>query len=666
MTMKTVSKYILLTFVIVISSSAFGQNGKIQSVKDDYRDFAYVKTSEVLLEVANNGYKSADLFQKLANSFYFQNKMEEASKWYGELMKLNEVIDPEYYFRYALALKGIKDYEGSDKWMEKFNTLKPNDLRGKAFVSKVDYKSAIEELSRDDIEIVNLEINTELSDFGTTEYENGIVFASARGGGRKYRWNEEPYLDLYTVEKMEDGTFAEVKSVGENVNTKFHESSAVFSPNGKYMFFTRNNYFKSRYKEDAVGINRLQLYRATLGEDGNWDNIHKIHFNSLDYSVAHPALNLLGTKLYFASDMPGTFGQSDIFVVDVNEDGTLGEPENLGSSINTEGQESFPFINTNGDLYYSSTGFPGLGGLDVFVSKGADQKVTGGSNRNFPIENVGEPVNSPWDDFGYYENLVTKRVYFSSNREGGKGSDDIYTFEIPEIKLIVEGTVQDVNTEELLPNSTVILLDKDGNEIDRQIVGDDAYFKFDVDPEKEYLIRVEKDKYTSDEQRFTTPNKNQELKMELLIEKDEQQIEPCDDLAKVLDIPIIYFDFDKSNIRYDAEIEIQKVLAVLNKYPTMHIDIRSHTDCRGPASYNEKLSDRRAKSTRAYLIEKGIDAERLTAKGYGESRLINDCGCEPTNDSNCSQEEHQLNRRSEFIITSINGQTCEDKEEDKD
>lgn len=658
----TLSKYILLAFVLIFSSTVFAQNGKIQSVKDDYRDFAYVKTSEVLLEVANKGYKSADLFQKLANAFYFQNKMEEASKWYGELMELNEVIDPEYYFRYALALKGIKDYEGSDKWMEKFNALKPNDLRGKAFLSKVDYKSTIEASSRDDIQIENLEINTEFSDFGTTEYENGIVFASARGGGRKYRWNEEPYLDLYTVEKKEDSTFADVKSIGDKVNTKFHESSAVFSPNGKFMFFTRNNYFKSRYKEDGVGINRLQLYRATLNEDNEWDEIHKIHFNSLDYSVAHPALNLTGTKLYFASDMPGTFGQSDIFVVDVNDDGTLGEPENLGSSINTEGQESFPFVNTNGDLYYSSTGFPGLGGLDVFKSEGIDDIIKAGSSRNFPIENVGKPVNSEWDDFGYYENLVTKRIYFSSNRDGGKGSDDIYTFEITDYKLTIEGIVQDKNSLELMPDATVVLYDQDGNEIERVLVGDDAYFKFDVFGDREYLIRVEKDTYTSDEIRVVTPNKKQELKVELRIEKDEQQIEPCDDLAKVLDIPIIYFDFDKSNIRYDAEIELQKVLAVLTKYPTMKIDIRSHTDCRGPASYNEKLSDRRAQSTRQYLIENGITEDRLTAKGYGEARLINDCGCEPTNNSDCSEAEHQLNRRSEFIITSINGKTCDDKE----
>ena len=658
--MKRISKYILLAFVVAFTSSVFAQNGKIQSVKDDYRDFAYVKTSEVLLEVAEKGYKSADLFQKLGNSFYYQDKMEEAAKWYGELMAMDEVIEPEYYFRYALALKGIEDYEGSDKWMKKFNELKPEDLRGKAFLSKVDYRTSIEASSRDDIEVINLDFNTEFSDFGAAEYENEIVFASASGGGRKYRWNEQPYLDLFSVEKKEDGSFGEVKSLEGDVNTKFHESSPVFSPNGKYMFFTRNNYFHSKYKEDNTGINRLQLYRASLSEDGSWDDIHKIHFNSEDYSVAHPTLNVTGSRLYFASDMPGTYGQSDIFVVDVNDDGTLGEPENLGSSINTEGKETFPFMNTNGDLYFSSTGFPGLGGRDIFKSEGVDAKVEKSSSRNFPIENVGKPVNSVSDDFAYYENLVTKRVYFSSNREGGKGSDDIYTFEITECKQLVTGTVLDIKTNEPIPNATVVLFDGEGNEIERKTVAEDAVFEFDLACKTEYLVRGEKEKYTSDEKRFATPSKQQDLELQLFLEIDEQQIEPCDDLAKVLDIPIIYFDFDKSNVRYDAEIELQKVLAVLNKYPTMNIDIRSHTDCRGTASYNEKLSERRAKSTRQYLIDKGISSERLTAKGYGESRLVNDCGCEPTSESSCSEEEHQLNRRSEFIITSIDGKTCDD------
>jgi outer membrane protein OmpA-like peptidoglycan-associated protein/tetratricopeptide (TPR) repeat protein len=659
--MRTISKYTSLVCAGMFALAAYAQNGKIKSVEDDYRDFAYVKTSEVLLEVANKGYKSAELFQKLANSYYFRNDMENAAKWYGELFTMNEVIDPEYYFRYALALKGIENYEESDKWMKKFNELKPDDMRGRAFLSRVDYRTNIQEQSRDDIEVQNLEINTELSDFGTTEYENGIVFASARGGGRKYRWNEEPYLDLYTAEKTENG-FGEAKAIEGKVNTKYHESSAVFSPNGKYMFFTRNNFYRLKYKEDGTGVNRLQLYRATLSEDGTWDEIHKVHFNSEDYSVAHPTLNVTGTRLYFASDMAGTFGQSDIFVVDVNDDGTLGKPKNLGPSINTEGQESFPFMDTSGNLFFSSTGFPGLGGLDVFKSEELDQKVEGGSNRNFPIQNVGEPVNSSADDFGYYENLVTKRVYFSSNREGGKGSDDIYTFEVPECEQLVFGTVQDKKTDELIPNATVILFDGEGKEIERKTVSEDAAFEFELDCEMEYLIRGEKETYISDEKRFTTPKKKQELQLQLLLEKDVQEINPCDDLAKILDIPIIYFDFDKSNIRYDAEIELQKVLAVLNKYPTMNIDIRSHTDCRGLADYNERLSDRRAKSTRQYLIDNGIAAERLTAKGYGESQLVNDCGCEPTNESSCSEDEHQLNRRSEFIITSINGKSCDDKE----
>jgi outer membrane protein OmpA-like peptidoglycan-associated protein/tetratricopeptide (TPR) repeat protein len=661
-TMKTNLRYTLLAFIMICSFSAFAQNGKIQSVKDDFRDFAYVKTSEVLLEVANKGYKSVDLFQKLGDSYYYRNQMQDAAKWYGELIALEEVIEPEYYFRYALALKGTEDYEASDRWMKKFNELKPDDMRGRAFMSKVDYKSVIEEQSRDDIEVINLEFNTELSDFGTTEYENTLVFSSARGGGRKYRWNEQPYLDLYSVEKKDNGGFEEAQAIQGEVNTKFHESSAIFSPNGKYMFFTRNNYYNLRYKEDDTGINRLQLYRATLGEDGTWGNIHKIHFNSEDYSVAHPTLNLTGSRLYFASDMPGTYGQSDIFVVDVNDDGTLGEPENLGSAINTEGQESFPFINTSGDLYFSSNGYPGLGGFDVFKSEGLDQKVKTGSNRNYPISNVGKPVNSAFDDFGYYENLVTKRVYFSSNREGGKGSDDIYTFEITECMQMVSGTVQDKKTDELIPNATVILFDEQGKELELLTVGEDATFNFDLKCKTEYIVRAAKDKYASDEKRFATPSKKQELMLQLLLEKDEQEIEPGDDLAVILDIPIIYFDYDKSNIRYDAEIELQKVFAVLNKYPTMSLDIRSHTDCRGPASYNEKLSDRRAKSTRQYLIDKGIAEERLTAKGYGESRLVNDCGCEPTNESSCSEEEHQLNRRSEFIITSINGKTIKDKE----
>ena len=424
------------------------------------------------------------------------------------------------------------------------------------------------------------------------------------------------------------------------------------------MYFTRNNYFKKKYKKDEDGTNRLKLFRATLNEDGNWDNVESVHFNSDDYSVAHPTINVEGTKMYFASDMEGTLGLSDIFEVDINEDGSLGDPVNLGPSLNTEAQETFPFINSEGDLYFSSNGFNGLGGLDVFVIR--DFKNKRELNQPMALDNVGRPINSSMDDFGYYENLGTKEGFFTSNREGGKGDDDIYSFIIPECEQEVEGIVRDQDTQEPIVGAKVILLDAETNkELNQQIVGTDGAYKFEnLECEKEYLIRIEADTYATVEERFTTPKRQQKLEIKTLLEKDEIELEPCADLAKLLDIPIIYFDLDKFNIRRDAELDLQKVLAVLNKYPTMTIDIRSHTDCRATAAYNERLSENRAQSTRQYLIDNGVAADRLTAKGYGESRLVNDCGCEPTNDSNCSEAEHQLNRRSEFIVTSINGKKC--------
>lgn len=644
--MKSIKFLFILSFSLVFST-VYSQKGKVRQAKKEYKNLAYIKSSEILLEVANNGFKSVDLFQKLANSYYFNNKNEEAVKWYGELMALEAIIDPEYYFRYSQALKSVENYTESDKWMQKFVDSKSGDLRGKSFTSALNYLDRIEGVSRD-FEVFNMDLNTKLSDFGAMQYKDQFVFASSRGLGKLYKWNGQPYLELYSATKQNDGHFVDVKKFDDIINTKYHESSASFTSDDKIMYFTRNNYYKKKIKKDKEGISRLKLYKALLQNDGKWGDVTSVHFNSNKYSVAHPSVNINDNKLYFASDMPGSYGNSDLYVVDINSDGTLGVPINLGVSVNTEASETFPYVNSKGDLFFSSNGFSGLGGLDVYVIRDFEKKYN--NHERYIVENLGRPINSSKDDFGYYENLGTKEGFFTSNRAGGKGDDDIYRFTIPKCTQLIEGIVKEKETQKLLPNSIVTLFDGNGVQLQVLTVESDATFKFELDCEQEYIIRAKKDTYASDEKRFATTNKKQKLRLELTLRKDVIKIESGDDLAKVLDIPTIYFDLDKSNIRQDARVDLQKVIAVLKKYPNMTIDVRSHTDSRATYDYNDELSERRNKSTIKYIIEVGgIKSSRLSGRGYGERLLVNKC----SDGIPCSNAEHERNRRSEFIIVSM-------------
>lgn len=640
--------YIILSIAFVFALNAYAQKTSIRRATKDYEKFSYVKTSEVLLRVAEKGYKSVDLFQKLGDAFYFNNKMEDAAKWYGELMGMNEAVDAEYYFRYAQSLKSIEQYDESDKWMQKFIDNKSDDLRGKSFSSKRDYLESIEALS-EVFEIKNMDLNTDKSDFGANQYKDQLIFASSRGKGKVYDWNGQPYLDLYSSTKNEDGSYAEAVAFDKGINTKMHESTASFLPTDDVMYFTRNNFLK-RVKRGVAGINRLQIYKATLQADNTWGDVESVHFNSNDYSVAHPTVNVHGTKMYFASDMPGTIGNSDIYMVDINSDGTLGTPVNLGTLINTEGSETFPYVNSNGDLYFSSNGLTGLGGLDVYIVRDFETKYK--NHEPFTVENVGKPINSSKDDFAYYENLGTKEGFFTSNRDGGKGDDDIYSFKIPECLQDLEGVVFDENTKELLSGATVRLFNKAGEELNQMVVGNDAKYKFvDLKCDEEYLVRVEKETYNTAEERIVTgDNRKETLGLQMEIKPDAVPIDEGTNLREALSLNPIYFDLDKSNIRPDAEIELQKVIAVLKQYPNMKIDIKSHTDSRATKAYNDALSSRRNKSTINYIVKVGgIDASRLTGKGYGERELVNKC----SDGVDCTEAEHQLNRRSDFIILSI-------------
>jgi len=640
----------------------------LRKANKEYEKFAYVKTTELLLELAESGYQSDDLYQKLGNSYYFNNDMDDAAKWYGKLMDFNEdQEDKEYFFRYAQALIVIENYSESDKWMNKFYELNKADLRARAFASTKDYKSKIEAI-KNRITIYNLDINSKNSDFGTAQYGRQLIFASSRAKmdsisdgkkGKIYGWNEQPFLDLYTANKVNDSSYTGVKAFKDLINTKYHESSVSYTPNERIMFFTRNNYFKDVYKDDQQGTNRLKLFRAFLKDDNSWSDLESIHFNSDFYSVSHPSVNVYGTKIYFASDMPGTTGMSDIYVADLYRDGTLGEPVNLGTAINTEGQETFPFINEKGDLFYASNGLPGLGGLDVYVIRNFEQKFE--TNQTLVAENLGRPINSSEDDFAYYENLGTGEGFFSSNRPGGKGDDDIYSFNT-DCKQEVKGVVKNKKTGVIIPYATVTLFDAEGEVLDKVVVGEDAAFYFKLDCDTQYLVRGEKKTYSSDEKRITTPKTDLKLNLELGLELGldlvlsldplvpEQGPDPVGkDLTDILGINIIYFDFDKDFIRSpDATMELQKVILYMKTYPTVNIDVRSHTDSRASDAYNDDLSTRRNISTIDYIVQKGgISRSRLTGRGYGERQLVNEC----SNGVKCTEAQHDLNRRSEFIIT---------------
>ncbi|MES2748384.1 MAG: OmpA family protein [Bacteroidota bacterium] len=643
---------IIIAIMCIASLSMYSQKMKVAKADKNYDKFAYVDAIKTYERIFEKGYKTPDMLQKLGNAYYFKADLENAAKWYGELFTLTQDVEPEYYYRYAQSLKSIKEYTKADEMMAIFNQKSGNDLRAKLANSQKDYLEVIRRNSgRYTVE--NTGINSDKSDYGSAYFGNKVVFTSSRDTSGftsiKHTWTGEGFTNLFSADMGEEGALIKADRFGGNLNSKFHEATPVFTKDGKSVYFTRNNFLNGKKGKSGDKTTLLKVYKATL-EGDQWTNITELPINSNSYSVAHPALSKDEKTLYFASDMPGTLGQSDIFKVAITGDGTYGTPENLGNKINTEGRETFPFI-ADDELYFSSDGYPGLGGLDVFVSKAQKD----GSFKD--AVNVGEPLNSSKDDFGFIINSTTRLGYVTSNRDGGQGSDDIYKFKETkklECEQFLSGVVTDKKTGAIIANAKVTLLDSNFVVINETT--SDAEGKFDfglVSCDTKYYIKTERPEYTTVEIPTITAKESGKTFVPVELEKEKCQIKVGFDLSNCFGITMIYFDLDKSFVRADAAIELSKILDVMNQYPTMSIDIRSHTDCRQTAKYNLSLSDRRAKATMAWLINNGINKSRLTAKGYGESQLLNSCSCEPTNESTCSEAEHQVNRRSEFIITKL-------------
>ncbi len=648
---KFIHKPLYFYLVLFITTISFAQEKKVNRGDDQYDKYEYINAQKTYLKVVEKGYESADLFKKLGNSYYFNSQFEDALKWYESLVtKYPKEVEPEYLFRYAQTLKAAKRYEDSDRYMEQFTATSAADHRGKLYIEEPDYLERID-FQSGRYEIENLAINSSYTDFGAAFYDRFVVFASTRDTlifkKSVHQWNDEPFLDLYRAEyNPANGELSEIKKLQNTLNSKFHESTPIYTKDLQTVYFTRNNYDRRRYGNDKDGTNRLKVYRSYKNAQGGWTTPQSLPFNSDEYSVAHPALSVDEKTLYFSSDMPGGIGLSDLYAVAINSDGSFEDPQNLGTTVNTEGKETFPFISATNDLYFSSDGHTGLGGLDVYVTQLNPQ-----TEEEALIVNIGKPINSPKDDFAFIVDTNTKRGYFSSNRDGGKGKDDIYTFlQLEDVRpfceITIKGVVTDKDTNALLPGTKVILLDTNNTPVETVIVADDAAYAFTTTCSAKYFVRAEKAEYLTVEKLVETPGVTTEILLPLQLEKELKAASIGDDLAKLLALNPIYFDFDQSYIRKDAAIELAKVIEVMNEYPTMKIEVGSHTDSHGDDAYNLGLSDRRAKSTVAYMIEKGISSDRLTGKGYGETQHVNPCG----NGKQCTKDEHQLNRRSEFII----------------
>lgn len=706
-------KRISLILIVLAFQFAKAQTQDLQRAKRLF-DRTYYSEAIPLYESIMDNNRSFEVVKNLADSYYFTNDYANAQRQYRFLIaRFPENVDGDYYFKYAQTLKASGNYEEANKVMRDY-FLKTNNQK------------AIEKLEKDNLvlenisalgnryDIKNIPVNTPNSEFGAVPYKQKIVFSAVKikpyAFEKMYKWNNESYLDLMAV-SLKNPKLDSIKKFAVELDSPLHDANAIFTKNGKIVYFTRNNSNDGVRAKNDHKISTLKIYKAEL-IDGKWRNITALPFNSDNYSVEHPALSQDEKTLYFASDMPGSLGSFDIYSVAILGS-DYGAPKNLGPTINTDKKEQFPFVSKENNLYFSSNGHEGYGMLDVFVSEIKNGEFS------TPL-NVGLPINSGYDDFSFVIDSETKHGYFASNRKGGKGSDDIY--EINEIQpLVVEncmqyiaGIITDIDTKFPLSSAKVILQDANKKQIETALTTADGRFSFSVDCEKSYTVYASKEQYTEaskflklykDRKKINDASmalkskeaiKREELaaieqkkkEAALLVAKQKKEAQILAEKAKVekelaakkaiavaeakkkekvetivaaekdivkdkdrllIKTDPIYFDYDLWYIRKESKPILNKVIDLMKKYPDMVVEVGSHTDNRGNAKYNLELSTKRANSTRDYFISQGISAKRIFAKGYGETVQI--VKCEPS--ESCSEEQHELNRRSEFVIKNL-------------
>jgi len=720
--MKSLYKKIALLTIVLNAFVLLPVDSSAQSIKEKRADkyfesYAYSKAVEIYEDLHVSDSKNVKYIQRLAYSYDKMLNYKRALLYYSQLVLTEQAQAVDYYEYAQLLHVAGKDVE-SKAWLEKYMIKSPGDQRVKGQLANIS-SSKETKLEAGNVLIKNLDGNTRFTDMCANYFKDQLVYSSSKDSfsmvKNTYDWNNQPFLDLYITNPGSGPGAKDSKSVFSSVNTRFHEGSVSFTSDYNTMYFTRNNFLNGRIMTMPDGTNNLKIYTAEYNGK-EWKNIQSFPLNSDRYSVGHPALSADNKTIYFISDKPGGYGQTDIYKSDWNGS-AWGSPVNLGESVNTSGKEMFPYIDKEGVLYFSSDGHPGNGGLDIFAAK---QDQSG----NYKVVNVVTPINSPYDDFGLVINNDSLSGYFTSNRSGGKGDDDIYSFLISKIDLKV--LVYDDRSKALLPGSKVSLMTDKTKLIDSKISDENGAVEFSVKPKTNYKLVAENTTYTPEakdiqikgslfdfmhQEDLYLKQANRYLTIEvidkesgLIIPKalvdisegkyDESELEDNNGIIKMkmnestdytfyvsaeeyfdksakfssvgkgpgeysltieldklstgkqITLDDLFYDLNKYNIRPDAAIVLDKLVKILKDNPEVRIEIGSHTDSRATAEYNMKLSQNRSESVVAYLISKGIAKNRLVAKGYGETQLVNKCA----DGVDCPEVDHQANRRTVIEI----------------
>jgi outer membrane protein OmpA-like peptidoglycan-associated protein/5-hydroxyisourate hydrolase-like protein (transthyretin family) len=705
--------------------------------------------SEAIIKYEGIKNKDENTTRRLADAYRLTSDPFEAEIQYEALFNKGNVTADDVW-NYAEVLKMNKKYPEALAKIAQYNSMKPGEKRAEYHLAdNIYYDKLMADVDR--FAVKELAFNSIYSDYAPTFYNAELVFVSSRPlySFTEYNdgWTDNRFTNLFAgYDGKNKKNVPTINSIREviirgRLSKKFHEGPASFTTDGQTMIFTRNSYVKA--KQLAASNERvLELWMSKLDVDGKWRNPVVLPFNKLEYNVGHPAIAPDGKTLYFISDMPGGFGGTDLYKCTMTADGYFGPAVNMGDKINTEGDEMYPFMHEKGILFFASNGHAGLGGLDLFCTKLSDD------GKNGKIMNLGGSINSSMDDFGLIMDISMKRGFFSSNRLTGKGSDDIYAFDVLKpftFNKAIVGIAKDKETGQPLAGVTVKLLDNKGNVISEVVTTESGAFSFDAEPNLDFSLTGNNTNYKEAKKNASTKTEDDVIAVDLVLEKmlsisvaclvtDNKSGTPLDsvlvtindrntgnklfegytdkqgrwrhelektmmntnisyvikldrkgylaktiewsyriykeeeirmhefmdfnmgmlevgiDLAKLLGLKDIYFDKGKWDIKPVAALELDKIVAAMKIYSTMHVALGAHTDCRGAVEANRTLSQKRAESCVNYIVSRGIDVNRIFPTGYGEDKLTNDCKCEGTVKSTCSEDDHAKNRRIEFIV----------------